>query len=111
MLDFSRYPGVPEHTRGALERYVEHRIEAGGFLTAVLANDLFTAFARADQINRHAMFDIVQFIFNEVPSSCWGSYETVEEWLSRRGSESHDPDWQAEYLQRAKTNGDIFGEL
>ena len=42
---------IPEHTKGALDRYVDHGLEPGGFLTAVLTNDLFGAVARADSEN------------------------------------------------------------
>ena len=31
---------VPAHTIGALDRYIEHKYEPGGFLTAVLQNKL-----------------------------------------------------------------------
>lgn len=31
---------IPEHTKAALDRYVNDRIPPGGFLTAVLTNDL-----------------------------------------------------------------------
>lgn len=47
----------------------------------MLENDLVGAFGKADNINRAWMFDIVTFIYNEVPASCWGSREAVEKWL------------------------------
>lgn len=75
------YSLLPEHVRGAMQRYVENRIPPGGFLTAVLENNLFEALMRADSINRERLFDIVSFLYNEVPSGCWGSPKAVKTWL------------------------------
>ncbi len=74
---------IPEHTKDALDRYVNDRLPPGGFLTAVLSNDLKGAVARADHINIQHIPDIVIHCFNEIPSGCWGSPEAVERWLSR----------------------------
>ncbi len=75
------YDLLPEHIRGGMKLYLEDHVEPGGFLRAVLENDLVGAFGKADNINRAWMFDIVTFIYNEVPASCWGSREAVEKWL------------------------------
>ena len=72
---------IPDYTREAIDAYVQHRIPVGGFLTAVLTNNLFEAFARADDNNIAAMFDIVRYIYNETPAVCWGSTEAVTKWL------------------------------
>ena len=53
------YDLLPEHIRGAMKRYIEDRLQPGGFLEAVLSNDLAGAFGRADHINRDRLFDIV----------------------------------------------------
>jgi len=66
------YDLLPEHIRGGMKLYLEDHVEPGGFLRAVLENDLVGAFGKADNINRAWMFDIVTFIYNEVPASCWG---------------------------------------
>lgn len=79
-LDFSGYE-VPEHTQGAIERYILDRLAPGGFLTAVLANDLFGAVGRADAMNTHALKDIVGWIYMRAPRDCWGSYEIVRKYL------------------------------
>ena len=70
---------IPEHTENAIERYVNERIPPGGFLTAVLSNDLAGAVARADMYNREALSDIVQYIYNRVPASAWGSPKAVSD--------------------------------
>lgn len=73
---------IPPNTLAALQRYVEHGIPTGGFLNAVLSNELFEAMGRADWENRAALFEIVQFIYNELPSTCHGSPAKVAAWLA-----------------------------
>jgi hypothetical protein len=72
----------------ALLRYVVHRVETGGFLYAVLCGDLYGAVNRADLQNRARLSDIVWLIYNEVPSSAFGSPEKVNQWLAHRGEGS-----------------------
>ena len=76
---------VPEHTMEALMRYVNDGIEPGGFLTAVLENDLVGAISRADILNTVHLKDIVMQVYWEIPSSAWGSAEKVKEWIERGG--------------------------
>lgn len=78
------YYGVPTHTQGALIRYIVNRFEPGGFLTAVLSNDLFGAVNRADRENLQALENICQFVYSDMPASSWGSPERVSAWLDRR---------------------------
>lgn len=79
-LDFEGY-NIPEHTQGALERYILDRLAPGGFLTAVLANDLFGATGRADYMNANTLKDICGWIYMRAPRDCWGSYEIVTKYL------------------------------
>ena len=72
---------IPITTKETIDRYVQSRIPTGGFLYAVLTNDLFEAVGRADRYNRPALFDICNYIYNEIPYNCWGSKEAVEKWL------------------------------
>ncbi len=65
--------------------YVRERVPPGDFLRAVLENNLKESFQRADEDNIRNMFEIVQFIYNEIPASCWGSPEKVKEWLREKG--------------------------
>jgi hypothetical protein len=73
--------GVPEHTHDGYVRYIRHGIRPGHFLTAVLENDLSEACARADEPNRRAFVEHVQFLYNAAPSSCWGSPDRVAKWI------------------------------
>lgn len=73
--------GVPAHLRGGLMRYLLYRIPPGHFLLAVLSNDLKEAMGRADVDSRAGLFNIVSFLYNNAPSSCWGNPDKVHEWL------------------------------
>lgn len=75
---------IPPATIGALNRYVERRIPTGDFLYAVLTNNLFEAYSRADQSNTNAMKEIVIYIYNYIPAICWGSVEKVNNWLNHK---------------------------
>ncbi len=77
------YDLVSDTVKDSLARYVEHRIETGGFLRAVLENNLKEACGRADEQNQATLFHIVGYIYNELPSVAWGSPEKVRQWLNR----------------------------
>ena len=81
-LDFKGYDNIPTQTRMALCGYVEEGILPGGFLTAVLCNDLFGAVTHADTENAAALTTIVKFIYNRVPSDCWGSATVMRKYSS-----------------------------
>jgi hypothetical protein len=73
--------------KAALDRYVNERIVPGDFLFAVLSNDLFNAIERArrlDRVSIDVMREIVEYIYNEIPSNAWGDRKTVLEYLASR---------------------------
>lgn len=74
---------MQEYTKQALERYVEEHVDPGGFLKAVLSNDLTGAFSRADSYNERHMKEIVTYVYNYMPINCWGDKETVKRWLAK----------------------------
>lgn len=64
-----------------LMAYRDHHRPTGDFLRAVLENDLLTACAHADHINRTRLYRVVQFVYSQLPSPCYGSPEKVNAWL------------------------------
>jgi len=74
------YYKLPKHLQDSMKIYVEDGIRSGGFLTAVLSNDLRGAVNIADSGNIKLLPDIITWLYNEVPQSCWGSTENVENW-------------------------------
>lgn len=81
-LDWKGYESIPEYTKQSLEYYVVNKVAPGGFLTAVLENDLFSAVSRADTQNIESLKDIVKFIYNRCPLGCHGSEAAVVAWLN-----------------------------
>ena len=75
------YELIPEHCRESVRAYIEERHPIGGFLTAVFSNDLVLAHGTADSTNLAALHDYCNFLYNEAPSSCWGSKDKVFDWL------------------------------
>ena len=61
------YEIIPSTTQASITRYVEHAVKPGGFLTAVLSNDLRNATGRADQQNLVALPAIVRWFANHCP--------------------------------------------
>ena len=82
MFDYSK---LPDHMQDGTRLYIEHGIPPGSFLTAVICNDLFTAMGKADDINRHRLFDWCSFFYNETPAQCFGSPEKMERWMNHGG--------------------------
>jgi len=67
-----------------LEDYLMYGYQPGGFLTSVLANDLYAAVGRADHWNKQRLTEIVDEIIYKVPAVALGSYEAVEAWCRDR---------------------------
>jgi len=74
---------IPNRMMGAIALYVESRKAPGGFLTAVICNDLKEACGRADDENLRNLPAFVAYFHNEAPSACWGSEEKMRAWLAR----------------------------
>lgn len=67
----------------SLDRYVKHGVPTGGFLKAVLSNDLLESVSRADSGNLSVLPEIVLYIHNHLPSGCHGSRERVQMWIQK----------------------------
>lgn len=77
------YDRLPEHMRDGARLYVEHHIEPGGFLRAVLENDLVLAAGKADSVNAAALRDWAVWLYCDCPSELWGSKTKVNAWLAK----------------------------
>ena len=71
----------PTWVKESLARYVDHGIQPGDCLRAVLCNDLREAFARADVETARSMAAIVAYVYNEVATAACGSERRVDEWI------------------------------
>ena len=72
---------IPDRMMPSIKRYVEEKKPPGGFLTAVIQNDLSGACSKADDENMRNLQAYVAYFYNEVISECWGSKEKMEAWL------------------------------
>lgn len=79
---FRLYGRIPTSTKDAILDWALHRIPPEGFVEAVLCNDLTNAVGRADSENLRALSDTVKFLYNWVPSACWGSVESYNRWMA-----------------------------
>jgi hypothetical protein len=73
---------IPAHCQQGLVEYLRYGYAPGHFLLAVLSNDLAEACKRADEENRHALFQYVYVLTNYAPSAAWGSPERVNAWIA-----------------------------
>ena len=71
---------VPEHTRESIKQWIEHGVDAGSFINALMANDLFLAISKADDRNKTSFTSIVSWIWNYAPAACYGSYDICQSW-------------------------------
>lgn len=82
-FDYDRF--IPAATMEALDAYIRYGQHPGGFLEAVLTNDLYRAVERADDRNKPAIVSLVLYLYNKVPSGAHGSYERFASWRNDGG--------------------------
>lgn len=76
--------GIPDYMQEGLLSYIEQHTEPGGFLRAILENDLLRACDRADHTNLWLLPVYVSYLYSCVPGGCWGSPEKVAKWLENK---------------------------
>jgi len=81
------YERLPHHCVKALINYIYRGRSVGGFLTAVLRNDLFEACSSADDKNLPYVSNYSSFLYNYTPSNCWGNVDRVKAWMKMGGLE------------------------
>lgn len=70
---------TPRHLVGGLYDYAIYG-SCGGFLSAVLANDLKDALGRADKVSAHFLQEVVMVVINRLPAESQGSQGEVRGW-------------------------------
>ena len=79
------YNRLPPYMQAPARAYIEHGVPPGVFLRAVLRNDLFDAFARADDDNQREMLEWARWL-NSIPGAAWGGLGRVDAWIKRGGA-------------------------
>lgn len=72
---------IPERMMDGLNRYIHAHVEPGGFLRAVLQNNLKEACGMADDENLKNLPAFVSFLYNHAPMNCWGSRKIYDQWV------------------------------
>lgn len=75
----SGYDEAPRHADG-FQRYFEEGILPGGFLQALLANNLYLASQRADPTNLHLFREYTWWLDEYAPKEAYGSTEKMQAW-------------------------------
>ena len=78
------YSGLPEHMRNGAKLYIESGILPGSFMTAIISNDLATACATADSINKERIYEICSWFYLMAPSDCYGSSDKMNAWIQKK---------------------------
>lgn len=84
MISRADYSLIPERVMQNLLAYVKGEEAPGGFLYAVLTNDLFRTVGRADAEMKPLIPLLVHYIHWEVPGNCHGSPEIVKSWMQKK---------------------------
>ncbi len=84
MLPVVSWDDCDDYYQETLQLWYEKGLQPGGFVTAVLANDLFGAIGRADLHGAKNLIRLVSFIYNELPSSCYGTEDKVSQWSAQQ---------------------------
>lgn len=74
------YACIPSRTRQSIDAWANSARPVGGFLLAILSNNLLAAVNQGDLENLRAIPAIVAYLYNRVPLACWGSESSVHEW-------------------------------
>lgn len=75
--------GIPEYMHDAIIRFYENGFPPGSFLSAVIDNDLKDACGRADDTNRHCLFNYIMWFYNEAPNGTWGFSGATSKWCKQ----------------------------
>lgn len=75
---------IKDHFKESIDAYVATGRPTGGFLHAVLTNDLFEAIGRGDNDAIDNLPHIVAYLYNKTPFGCYGSKEVVANWHAQK---------------------------
>jgi len=81
-----RFPDAfPAHLRPGMAAYFKEGVLPGSFLVAVLENNLYQAFACADEVSKAGLEDVVRWCYMNLPSVAWGNEDRVMQWVKNGG--------------------------
>jgi hypothetical protein len=77
------YSPIPAWTRGEVVRFLVYGIPTGGYLMAVLSNDLKATFAQGDDENLEGLKGLMTWLHSFAPAIAKGSEKAYIAWLGR----------------------------
>jgi L,D-peptidoglycan transpeptidase YkuD (ErfK/YbiS/YcfS/YnhG family) len=81
-----QYENIPEWFVKALDEYINDGIYRGSSVfMVILESDLFKTLGCVDMEIRKELKNIVDLIYNDCPSDCWGSDENIKYWIEKHG--------------------------
>lgn len=109
----SDYHLIPEAVLLSLENYAEQGVPPGSFTEAAIANDFVECVAKADPNTMAALPAIAGYIYNKMPSICYGSRKVIQAWIEfhaaqRKGVEGDELQALADKVTEAKYESDRF---
>jgi hypothetical protein len=72
---------VHEDCREAIFNYLAYGYDPGGFLTAVLTNDLYRAAGISDFENKKRLAFVANFVAMNLPLACYGTAKKMRAWM------------------------------
>jgi len=78
----------------SLDAYVVDGVPPCTFLRYLLENNACDAAGAADSDNQRAFLALIAYVYNDVPSICWGSPHVVQAWLAFKQAERSGVDGQ-----------------
>jgi hypothetical protein len=73
---------LPDHIQQAMSDYITRGFDPGGFVSAMLAGDIFRVAFNADVANRDLIYQIARWIVIYCPPTAYGSYEKITDWCN-----------------------------
>jgi hypothetical protein len=83
-IDYFNYSLIPQNMIDSLNKYETEHKETGGFLNAILENNLKETVYKADDNNKKIIPVYIHYIDNNLPAQSWGSKKKVDNWLSNK---------------------------
>lgn len=88
---FAYFDSIPDAIREGLWNYMAYGLMPGGFMTAVLKNDFFSAMARADHTwNGNSFKQLAKWIDTNMPRYMRGDEESMNKWIAKLDEERRD---------------------
>ena len=78
--------GIPVNLHQPIVDYVQFGMPLGGYLTAIVSNDLTGAIGQCSTGDMTEIKFIVDFFYNNIPGSCWRSREAMTKWQASGGT-------------------------